>query len=117
RVPGAIFGEVPITLGMPFPSGFRAASASRIMRIEAPEYHAVAAAAPEVAVRVGALARERVGGLQDIAAEPPQPRAVIAGRRLDAASSELRRFLDRNQITFEWLTPDDPDTAERWGSS
>ena len=115
RLPGAIFGEVPIALGMPFPSGFRAASAARIMRIEAQEYHAIAAAAPDVAVRVGALARERVGGLQGVAAEPPQPRAVVIGRRLDGASSELRRFLDRNQITFEWLTPDDPNAAERWG--
>src|SRR5207247_4560201 len=28
RLPGAIFGEVPITLGMPFPSGFRAGAAA-----------------------------------------------------------------------------------------
>src|ERR1051325_7853509 len=28
-----------------------------------------------------------------------------------------RRFLARNQITFEWLTPDDPDAAERWGGA
>jgi thioredoxin reductase (NADPH) len=117
RPPGAIFGEVPITLGMPFPSGFRAAVTSRIMRIEAQEYHAVAAGAPDVAVKVGALARERVGGLQGIAAEPPQPRAIVVGDRMDIASSELRRFLDRNQITFEWLTPDDPDAAERWGGA
>jgi thioredoxin reductase (NADPH) len=117
RPPGTIFGEVPITLGMPFPSGFRAAVASRIMRIEAQEYHAVAAGTPDVAVKVGALARQRVGGLQGIAAEPPQPRAVVVGRRLDAASAELRRFLDRNQVTFEWLTSDDPDAADRWGGA
>jgi thioredoxin reductase (NADPH) len=117
RLPGAIFGEVPITLGMPFPSGFRAAAKSRIMRVEAQEYHVVAAAAPDVAVNVGALARERVGGLQGIAAEPPQPRALVVGYRWDAACSELRRFLDRNQITFEWVSPDATDAAERWGGS
>src|SRR5207302_10487306 len=77
----------------------------------------VAATAPDVAVQVGALARERVGGLQGIAAEPPQPRAVVVGHRLDATSSELRRFLDRNQITFEWLTPDVTDAAERWSGA
>jgi thioredoxin reductase (NADPH) len=117
RLPGAIFGEVPITLGMPFPSGFRAAAASRIMRVEAQDYHAVAAAAPDVAVNVGTLARERVGGLQGIAAEPPQPRAVVVGHRWDASCSELRRFLDRNQITFEWLTPDATDAVERWSGA
>lgn len=114
RLPGAISGEVPITLGTPFPSGFRAAAASRIMRVEAQDYHAVAAAAPDVAVNVGTLARERVGGLQGIAAEPPQPRAVVVGHRWDATCSEVRRFLDRNQITFEWLTPDAAEAAERW---
>ena len=80
--PGDIFGEVPITLGMPFPSGYRAVEPSRVMQIEAHDYYAIAAAAPEVAVKVGALARERIGGLQDIAAEPPQPRAYLLGAPL-----------------------------------
>ena len=34
RVPGTIFGEVPITLGTPFPGGYRAAEPSRVMRLE-----------------------------------------------------------------------------------
>ena len=34
RLPGTIFGEVPITLGTPFPGGYRAAEPSRVMRIE-----------------------------------------------------------------------------------
>ncbi len=71
RSPGSIFGEVPITLGAPFPSGFRAAEPSRIMRVEPQGYYAVAATAPDVAVKVGALARERIGGLQGLAAEAP----------------------------------------------
>jgi thioredoxin reductase (NADPH) len=109
RLPGAIFGEVPITLGTPFPSGFRAATASRVMRIEAQDYHAVASAAPELAVDVGALARKRIGGLQEVAAEPAQPRAVVVGHRWDVDCAELRRFLERNQITFELVAPDPTD--------
>jgi thioredoxin reductase (NADPH) len=116
RMPGAIFGEVPITLGTSFPSGFRAAEASRVMQIDAAQYYAVAAAAPDVAVKLGALARERIGGLQGVAAEAPKPRASIAGHRWDAACSDLRRFLDRNQITFEWVMPEAVDAAARWGS-
>ena len=34
RHPGDIFGEVPMVLGTVFPVGFRAAEASRVMRIE-----------------------------------------------------------------------------------
>ena len=111
RVPGAIFGEVPITLGTPFPSGFRAAAAARVMRIEAQDYHAVASAAPELAVDVGALARKRIGGLQEVTAEPAQPRALVVGHRGDVDSLELRRFLDRNQITFELVAPDPTDAT------
>jgi thioredoxin reductase (NADPH) len=118
RHPGDIFGEVPIALGTVFPVGFRAAEPSRVMRIEARDYHAVASVAPELAKEVGRLAAHRMGGtrgLQGIAAEPPPPRAIVVGHRWDADCAELRRFLDRNQVSFKWLTPDEPDAAESWG--
>src|SRR5262249_2753502 len=73
RVPGTIFGEVPITLGAAFPGSFRASEPSRVLRLDARQYYVVAAAAPQVAVAVGALARERLGGLQGLAAKPPLP--------------------------------------------
>jgi thioredoxin reductase (NADPH) len=118
RRPGDVFGEVPIVLGTVFPMGFRAAEPSRVMRVEARDYHGFAAVVPDIAVEVGRLAAHRMGGsrgLQGIAAEPPPPRAIVVGHRWDAACAELRRFLDRNQITFTWLTPDKPDAADRWG--
>ena len=120
RQPGDIFGEVPITLGTLFPVGFRAADPSRVMRIEPHHYHGVAAVAPDVAKEVGRLAAERMSGprgLQGIAAEPPPPRAVVLGHRWDASCTELRRFLDRSQISFKWVKPDDADVAEQWGGS
>ncbi len=88
------------------------------MRLEAPDYHTAAAAVPDVAKEVGRLAAYRMGGsrgLQGIAADPPPPRAVVLGHRWDASCVELRHFLERNQITFKWLTPDAPDAAEHWG--
>jgi thioredoxin reductase (NADPH) len=117
RRPGDVFGEVPIALGTVFPVGFRAAETSRVMRIEPHDYHAVAAVDPDVAKEIGRLAGNRMGGargLQGIAAEPPPPRAIVVGHRWDASCTELRRFLDRNQITFSWVRPDAPDAAEQW---
>ena len=114
RVPGTIFGEVPIAIGTPFPGGYRASEPSRVLRVEPKHYYEIAAASPDLSLKVGALARERLGGLQGIAAEPPKPRVIMIGNRWDSACSELRRFLARNQITYDWLTPDAPDLSARW---
>src|SRR5262245_22413423 len=116
RLPGDIFGEVPISLGTVFPAGFRAAEPTRVMRLEPADYHAVAAVAPDVAGEVGRLAAHRMSGprgLQGLAAPPP-PRATVVGQGWDAQCSDLRRFLDRNQVSFTWLTPDADDAADRW---
>jgi thioredoxin reductase (NADPH) len=117
RMPGAIFGEVPLALGTPFPGGYRAVEPSRVMRVEARDYYTLAAASPELATAIGALARERMGGLQSIAAEPPKARVTLVGHRLDGACGGLRRFLDRNHISFDWLTPDAPQLAAAWTGS
>src|ERR1700722_14356214 len=109
RVPGAIFGEVPIALGTTFPGGYRAAEPSRVMRMEVQQYYALAAVSRDVAQKVSALARERLGGLQSITAEPQKPRVTLVGHRWDTACGDLRRFLARNQISFNWLTPDAPE--------
>jgi thioredoxin reductase (NADPH) len=118
RHPGDIFGEVPIVLGTVFPVGFRAAEPSRVMRIEPHDYHAVLAVEPDVGKEVGRLASHRMTGargLQGLAAEPSPPRAIVVGSRFDPACAELRHFLDRNQISFAWVQPEESDAAEKWG--
>jgi thioredoxin reductase (NADPH) len=114
RLPGTIFGEVPLAFATPFPGAYRAAEPSRVMRVEPHHYFAVASAAPEVAEKVGALARERIGGLQGIAMHPPKAQITVYGDRWDPACSELRRFLSRNQIVHDWLSPDTPDLTRSW---
>src|SRR5436190_8832453 len=114
RIPGTIFGEVPIALGSPFPGGYRAAEPSRVMRVDIQQYYAVAAVSKDISLKVSALARERIGGLQSITDEPPKPRATLVGHRWDSACSDLRRFLARNQISFNWLTPDAREMATLW---
>ncbi|HXE69598.1 MAG TPA: hypothetical protein VN523_09565 [Hyphomicrobiaceae bacterium] len=73
RIPGTIFGEVPIALGTPFPGGYRAAEPSRVMRVDIQQYYAVAAVSKDISLKVSALARERIGGLQSIAAGGHRP--------------------------------------------
>jgi thioredoxin reductase (NADPH) len=103
RHTGDIFGEVPITLGSPFPAGYRAVEPSRVMRIEPEDYYRTAAVVPEIAVKVGEIARTRLGGLQSITAEPAPPRATLLGAQYDGCCADIRHFLDRNEISFDWL--------------
>ena len=114
RPPGKIHGEVPLIFGTQFQSGARASEPSRVMRISARQYYDAAAGCPELAKAVGELARERIGGLQGIAAEPRRAQVTMIGNRWDTASLDLRRFLSRNQITFDWLPLDAKDLGARW---
>ena len=114
RVPGQIFGEIPIVFGTPFQGSFHATEPSRVLQLEARQFHALAAAVPEVLVDVAAQARDRIGGLQGIATKPGKPRALLLAHRWDTSGHRLRTFLARNQITFDWLTPDAPEVAARW---
>ena len=108
REHGELFGEVPLVLGIPFVASLRAVEPSRVIRIETGTFHALAAMAPQVSATVGTAAFDRIEGLHDIAAQPPPPEIVIIGPRWDSASYELRDFLNRNQVPFDWYTPEDP---------
>ena len=117
RDPGDVFGEVPMVLGTVFPVGFRAAEPTRVLRLEPRDYHTLVAAVPALGDEVSKLARHRMGGahgLQGLAASPPPSRAIVIGHRWDGATTELRHFLDRNQVTFTHVTPDAPDAVEAW---
>lgn len=117
RVPGQIFGEVPLIFGTQFQGSHRATEPSRVLRVDARQYYTIAAASPDLAKAVGVLARERIGGLQGIAAERRRPQVTMVGHRWDTVCLDLRRFLARNQIIFDWMTPDDPELLTRWPGS
>jgi len=84
RRPGDVFGEMSIAFGMLHPGGFRAAEATRVFRIELDDYHALAAAAPEVGERVGLLANDRLGGAKGLqAVRPRRPRSGRSSSAID----------------------------------
>ena len=117
RLPGTIFGEVPLAFATPFPGAYRAAEPSRVMRIEPQHYFAIASAAPEVAEQVGKLARERIGGLQGVAMQAPKAQVTVFGDRWDPTCGDLRRFLARNQIAHDWVLPDAAKAEAAWGGA
>ncbi|HTD38166.1 MAG TPA: FAD-dependent oxidoreductase, partial [Candidatus Limnocylindrales bacterium] len=110
RERGQLFGEVPVILDSPFLVSFRAVERSRIARIEAQDFHAVAASAPGFAETVRAMALDRLGGLEEVAARSHHAVAVI-GPRWHEETHELRGFLHRNSVEFDWFAPDDSAAA------
>jgi thioredoxin reductase (NADPH) len=119
RKPGDLVGEMTVAFGLVYPAGlsFRATEVARVFRIDLADYKELTAAAPQVSERVGVLANYRLGGpkgVQAHASAPAPVRAIVLGHRWDAACTELRRFLDRNQIRFRWLQPDVHADAEQW---
>jgi thioredoxin reductase (NADPH) len=62
-------------------------------------------------------ARYRVegpAGLQAIVSAASKSRAIVVGYRRDSACAELRHFLTRNQIPFQWLQPDVAEDRAQW---
>jgi len=114
REVGVIFGELPVALGTPLYGSYRAAEPSRIMRVGIQDYYAVASVAPEISMKVAELARERIAGMQGIESAPHVPLVTVIGPRWDPACGEMRHFLSRNQISYDWITPDAPELAAQW---
>jgi thioredoxin reductase (NADPH) len=108
RLPGTLFGEVPIILNSPFLASLRALEPSRVIRVEPKVFHTLAASVPEIAAVVGKAAFERIGGLQDLAKKRARPELLLIGPRGTPAVEALRRFVQNNQIELETLAPDDP---------
>ncbi|HET7714070.1 MAG TPA: FAD-dependent oxidoreductase [Bauldia sp.] len=119
RKPGVMFGEIPLIYGTQFQSSGRALEPTRALRLDARHYYALAADVPDFAKAVREIAEYRVSGpkgLQSIIAERRKPQVTMVGHRYDPFCVELRRFLTRNQITFEGFDVEEADVAERWGT-
>ena len=117
RGPGVMHGEIPLVFGVQFQVGSRALEPTRVLRLDGRHYYALAADVPELAKAVRDSANHRVSGprgLQSIVAERRKPQVTMIGHRYDSSCVELRRFLTRNQITFEGFDVEDRDVAERW---
>lgn len=111
RVAGEAFGEVPVIFDTPSLVNFRATATSRVMRIERKDLRALSASAPQFAASITAAALERVEGLQEAGAARSDPITILAPR-WDQTGHQLREFLQRMSIEFNWSLPDDPAVAD-----
>jgi thioredoxin reductase (NADPH) len=106
--PGEFFGEVPLMLGSGSPRGCRALRTSRLMRIDPTEFHAMVVNCPEAGAMLAQTLVRRVNVIREGFAAMTQTRATIVGGHYDFRCHDIRDFLSRNQVPFEWLDPSDP---------
>jgi thioredoxin reductase (NADPH) len=111
RLPGELYGEVPVMLSTKLPASCGAIEASRILRMDVGTFFSLAAMAPQVAATVGALAKGRMEGLKELAAETRAPDVVVIGPLVDPRVHEMRTFLNRNRLSFETVNTSDPANA------
>ena len=77
------------------------------MRLDPVIFRELVAESPALSAAVARSMSERVGDMQRVASETPASTVTIIGRRWDLACHDLRDFLARNQVSFDWLDPDD----------
>jgi thioredoxin reductase (NADPH) len=113
REPGETLGEVPLILGSATFANARAAVPSRVMRLDNVMFRELLHESPALSAAVTTSITLRVGDMERVTTESPPADVTIVGRRWDPACHDIRDFLARTQITFEWIDPDDPKLHER----
>ena len=118
RRPGDVFGEVPITLGTVFPVGFRAAEPHGCCGSTRTTTTSWLPRPRTSRRRSAGSPRTGSGASTGCRGSRPTRRPLVrsrSGAARTVRARELRRFLDRNQITFTWISADAPDAVEAWG--
>jgi thioredoxin reductase (NADPH) len=100
--PGDGFGEVPLLLGSSAVAGIRASSAARLARADRTLFWRMLHQDDCFARGVLANMEHRVALVRQIAVETPPAICKIAGDSRSAACYELRDFLTRMHVPFDW---------------
>ena len=110
-VAGEYFGEIPLLLGSDTFLSIRALTDARLMRTDAVDFHYMLTESSEARADIAQTAVRRVNFRQDLYVTASMTEAAIVGDRYDLACHDVRDFLSRNQIAYEWLDPSDPGDA------
>jgi thioredoxin reductase (NADPH) len=113
RERGDTFGEVPLVLGAATFANARAAAPSRVTRLDNVTFRELLHESPVLSAAVMQSVSERIRDLERVTTEIPSADVIIVGRRWDPACHDIRDFLARTQIAFEWIEPGDPHLHER----
>ena len=110
---GDYFGEVPLLLGSPAVTSVRALEPSRVMQLDAADFHDLIMHCRALTGEILKTMARRVGRIQEVVVESSAPVATVIGRRHDPTCFQLRDFLARNHVNFAWRDLDDQEAIAR----
>jgi thioredoxin reductase (NADPH) len=102
RERGEYFGEVPMMLGAPAFANARAAIPSRVIALDEVIFHRVVNESQFLSAAIARSTTARVAAAEKIVSKAPV--VTILGCHWDPACHDLRDFLARNQVPYDWIS-------------
>lgn len=109
--PGQFLGELSLLLGSPSVASVRTTEPSRLMRLDALDFHDLATTCTRFQSEVVAAMMRHVTKLQQATLNAPDQAVTIVGDRWDLACHDVRDFVARNHVAYRWLNTKDEKNA------
>jgi thioredoxin reductase (NADPH) len=107
REAGAYIGEIPTLLGAPFFASAQALVPSRLLRLGAQEFRTIVSQVPALRQELTEIIQQRLLGVEAVTLQADRLPLII-GAAYDLACHNVRDFLTRNFVDFEWRDPTNP---------
>jgi thioredoxin reductase (NADPH) len=110
--PGESFGELQLLIGSEATADIRALMPTRLMRVDPIDFHVMMAQSQAVRDFITRTVVRRMSTRSELYGQRQMSQAAVIGGRFDFTCHDIRDFLSRNQITFQWLDPAIPGDVE-----
>jgi thioredoxin reductase (NADPH) len=107
--PGEYFGEIELMIGTDAIADVRTISPSRLARVDPLDFHFMLTTSNDASAMLAQGLVRRVNFRRDIYVTANVTEVAVLGGRFDIACHELRDFLARNQVLYEWLDAGDSE--------
>jgi thioredoxin reductase (NADPH) len=107
REAGEYIGEIPVLLGGPFFASAQTLEPSRLLRLSAQAFRALVSQHVTLRQELTRVIQERILYVEDVTLQTDRLPLVI-GTVDDLACHNVRDFLTRNLVDFEWRDPTNP---------
>ena len=112
------FGELPLMLGSPAIASVRAMEPSRAAQLDHAAFSELFSECETFSTELTRSMTRRFAQLRGLAAEKAPATVKVTGHPYDIACHDMRDFLSRNHVAFEWIditrSPEKPRADERF---